>query len=204
MLALKHFLSGQDCTALLLDDMTAELSERTVHSIAHGVLHLEELAPLYGTDRRRLRVSKMRGQAYRGGYHDFAIIQGGVRVFPRLVASEHATPLVQGCLPSGLQALDDLLGGGLDRGTSTLIIGPSGAGKTLTAMTFAAANVRDGGCSALFVMDEDIRMLGQRAAGMGLDVPGMIAAGFDTLVAGTAVYGANDYAAAVAGLRPAP
>ena len=177
MLALKHFLSRQDCTALLLDDMTAELSERTVHSIAHGVLHLEELSPLYGTDRRRLRVTKMRGQAYRGGYHDFAIVHGGVSVFPRLVASEHTRDFASSSLQSGIQALDDLLGGGLDRGTSTLLIGPSGAGKTLTALAFAAATVRQGGNAAMFVLDEDVRMLAKRAAGIGLDVPAMIASG---------------------------
>ena len=177
MLALKHFLSRHNCTALLLDDMTAELSERTVHSIAHGVLHLEELSPLYGTDRRRMRITKMRGQAYRGGYHDFAIIEGGVRVFPRLVASEHHTPFPEGQLRSGIGTLDDLLGGGLDRGTSTLIIGPSGAGKTLTSLVFATAEVREGGRAAMFALDEDIRMLARRAAGIGLDVPGMQASG---------------------------
>ncbi len=177
MLALKHFLSRHECTALLLDDMTAELSERTVHSIAHGVLHLDELAPLYGTDRRRLRVTKLRGQAYRGGYHDFAIVLGGVRVFPRLVAAEHEGPLPHGRLPSGVAALDDLLGGGLDRGTSTLIIGPSGAGKTLTALTFATASVRAGERAAVFVMDEDARMLGERLAKVGMDVAAMIASG---------------------------
>ena len=177
MLALKHFLSRHDCTALLLDDMTAELSERTVHSIAHGVLHLEELSPMYGTDRRRMRVTKMRGQAYRGGYHDFAIVQGGVSVFPRLVASEHTAAFPAGCLHSGVPALDTLLGGGLDRGTSTLIIGPSGAGKTLTSLLFATATVRDGGCAAMFVLDEDVRMLANRAAGVGLDVHGMMASG---------------------------
>ena len=177
MLALKHFLSRHDCTALLLDDMTAELSERTVHSIAHGVLHLEELSPLYGSDRRRLRVTKLRGQAYRGGYHDFAIVRGGVRVFPRLVASEHHGGTRQGSLASGIATLDLLLGGGLDRGTSTLIIGPSGAGKTLTALTFAIAAVREGGRAAVFVLDEDVRMLAARAAGIGLDVSELLASG---------------------------
>ena len=177
MLALKHFLSRHDCTALLLDDMTAELSERTVHSIAHGVLHLEELSPLYGTDRRRLRVTKMRGQSYRGGYHDFAIVHGGVRVFPRLVAAEHTRDFPASNLQSGIAALDDLVGGGLDHGTSTLLIGPSGAGKTLTALVFAAAAVERGDSAAMFVLDEDVRMLAKRAAGIGIDVPGMTASG---------------------------
>ncbi len=177
ILALKHFLSRYDCTALLLDDMTAELSERTVHSIAHGVLHLEELSPLYGTDRRRLRVTKLRGQAYQGGYHDFAIVEGGVLVFPRLVASDHHGPAVTGTLASGLAAMDKLLGGGLDRGTSTLVIGPSGAGKTLTALLFAAATVREGGCAAMFVLDEDVRLLTTRACGIGVDLPAMVASG---------------------------
>ena len=177
MLALKHFLSRHTCTALLLDDMTAELSERTVHSIAHGVLHLEELAPLFGTDRRRMRITKLRGQAYRGGYHDFAIVQGGVRVFPRLVAAERSVPFGAQTLASAVPALDQLLGGGLDRGTNTLIIGPSGAGKTLLALVFAAAAIREGGRVAMFVLDEDVRLLASRAAGVGLDVPAMIADG---------------------------
>ena len=173
MLALKHFLSRHDCTALLLDDMTADLSERTVHSIAHGVLRLEELSPLYGADRRRMRVTKMRGQAYRGGYHDFAILRGGVHVFPRLVASEHQSPFAAGSLRSGITTLDDLAGGGLDRGTSTLVIGPSGSGKTLTSLAFASAAVRDGGKAAMFVLDEDVRLLALRATGIGCDVPAM-------------------------------
>ena len=177
MLGLKHFLSRHDCTALLLDDMTAELSERTVHSIAHGVLRLEELSPLYGSDRRRMRVTKLRGQAYRGGYHDFSIVQGGVCVFPRLVASEHTTPFPGGRLQSGIAALDELLGGGLDRGTSTLVIGPSGVGKTLISLAFATAAVHAGGRTAMFVLDEDIGMLTTRASGVGLDVSEMRASG---------------------------
>ena len=177
MLALKHFLSRQGCTALLLDDMTAELSERTVHSIAHGVLHLEELSPLYGTERRRMRVTKMRGQAYRGGYHDFAIVRGGVSVFPRLVAAGQQASFPAGCLSSGLPALDSLLGGGLDHGTSTLVIGPSGSCKTLMALTFAVASVRAGGRAAMFVLDEDVRMLAGRAAGTGLEAAAMVADG---------------------------
>ena len=177
MLAFKHVLSRYDCSILLLDDMTAELSERTVHSIAHGVLHLEELSPVYGSGRRRLRVTKMRGQAYRGGYHDFAIVDGGMHVFPRLVASEHRGPRRSGRLRSGVQPLDELLGGGLDYSTSTLVIGPAGTGKTLTALLFAAATVREGECAAMFVLDEDVGLLAARARGIGIDMSAMVASG---------------------------
>lgn len=177
MLAMKHFLSRHDCTALLLDDMTAELTERTVHSIVHGVLHLEELSPLFGTDRRRLRVSKLRGQGYRGGFHDFAIVQGGVRVFPRLVAAEHQVPFAPGTLRSGIERLDALLGGGLDRGTSTLVVGPSGSGKTMVGLVFALAAARRGGRSAIFVLDEDVRLLEGRAVMIAADFAELQASG---------------------------
>ena len=141
ILALKHYFARHGATVLLLDDLTAETRDKTVHSVAHGVIRLEELAPDYGAERRRLRVIKYRGQAFRGGFHDFTIQTGGVAVFPRLVAAEHRTRLrsassCRAASPSSTQ----LLGGGIERGSSTLILGPAGTGKIT-----ARAAVRRGG-----------------------------------------------------------
>jgi circadian clock protein KaiC len=177
VLALKHYLSRYGCTALLLDDMTAELPERTVHSIVHGVIRLEELAPLYGTDRRRMRVTKLRGQSYAGGYHDFTICQGGVKVFPRLVASQTSRSVLAGQISSGVPSLDTLLNGGLERGTSSLLIGPSGSGKTLLSLLFATSCAKNGGKAAVFVLDENVPMLSQRVGALGIDIAGLQASG---------------------------
>src|SRR6476659_5581268 len=122
-LALKHYFAQRDVTVLLLDDMTAEVLDKTVHSVAHGVMRLEELTPDYGAERRRLRVLKYRGQAFRGGYHDFIIQTGGVQVFPRLVASEYRARTKSTVLSTDIAELDKLMGGGVDSGSSTLIIG---------------------------------------------------------------------------------
>ena len=121
---------------MLLDDRTSEANDKTPHSIVHGVIQLQELAPDYGAERRRLRVSKYRGQAFRGGYHDFAIKTGGVSVFPRLVAAEHRAVFARSLLVSALAELDALLGGGIERGSSTLILGPAGTGKSTSALQF--------------------------------------------------------------------
>jgi len=124
ILALKQYFSGRQRTVLMLDDLTTNPEDSQLHSIAHGVITLEQLATQYGAERRRLRVAKMRGVAYRGGFHDLMIRTGGLEVFPRLVASEHHKPFEPANVPSGNKALDDLLGGGLPRGTSTLLLGP--------------------------------------------------------------------------------
>jgi circadian clock protein KaiC len=129
ILALKQFFAGQDAVVLLLDDLTATDRDLQVQSIAHGVISLEQAHQEYGTDRRRLRVVKYRGRAFRGGSHDYLIRRGGLRVYPRLVASEHRGEIVRGKIPSGIAAFDKLLGGGLERGTSTLIVGAAGTGS---------------------------------------------------------------------------
>jgi circadian clock protein KaiC len=110
----------------------------------------------YGAERRRLRVSKMRGVAFRGGFHDFAIRRGGLDVYPRLVAAEHVGEFVDHDLPSGNTQLDSLLGGGLPTGTSTLLLGPAGTGKSTVATQFATAAAARGERAALFVFDENI------------------------------------------------
>ena len=139
ILALKQYFAGRDCTVLMLDDCTGSAADDQLESIAHGVMSLEHLANQYGAERRRLRVVKLRGVAFRGGYHDFTIRKGGLDVFPRLVASEHRIEFADRELPSEIPALDALLCGGLPAGTSTLMLGPAGTGKSTIATKFAVA-----------------------------------------------------------------
>ena len=170
VLALKHYFARRGITVLLLDDLTADTLDKTVHSVAHGVVRLEELTPSYGAERRRLRVTKYRGRGVRGGYHDFVIKSGGVAVFPRLVAAEHRTSFARTRQSSGIPALDMLLGGGLERGSSAVILGPAGTGKSLLSVQFAAAAVARGERAALFVFDEELGLLFDRARNMGIDL----------------------------------
>ena len=138
ILALKHYFARSGATVLMLDDLSSEANDRTMHSVAHGVVRLEELSPEYGAERRRLRIVKYRGQRYRGGYHDFIIETGGVRVFPRLVSAEYRGGFDRQILATESAQLDALLGGGVERGSSVLILGPAGTGKSLLALTFVA------------------------------------------------------------------
>lgn len=168
ILALKQFFIGRDCTAILLDDRTSEGSDLHLQSIAHGVISLEQLAPLYGAARRRLRVIKFRGSDFRGGYHDFSIKRGGLRVFPRLVATEHQQSFASGRIKSGVAALDALLGGGPDRGTSTLLMGPAGSGKSTIAVQYAVAAAERGDHAVLFAFDESPATLEVRTQSLGI------------------------------------
>ena len=177
VLALKHYFARHGATVLLLDDLTTDTQDKTVHSVAHGVVRLEELSPDYGAERRRLRVVKYRGQAFRGGYHDFCIKHGGVQVFPRLVAAEHRSEFERAVLQSESPELNSLLGGGVERGSSVLILGPAGTGKSLLALTFAVAAARRGERSAMFIFDEELGLLFNRAKGLGIDLQAMIDAG---------------------------
>lgn len=177
ILALKHYFARQGATVLMLDDLTADTMDKTVHSVVHGAIALEETAPLYGAERRRLKVIKLRGQQFRGGYHDFMIRTGGVVVFPRLVALEHKTGFDRSQLQSGIAQLDALLGGGVERGSSTLILGPAGTGKSIFAMQYAAAAVRRGERAAVFLFDEELSLLVDRLKKIGLDVQPMVEAG---------------------------
>ena len=168
VLSLKQHLAGRGCTVLVMDDRTSETGDLQLQSLAHGVLLLEQLSPVYGAERRRLRVAKMRGVSYRGGYHDFRIRKGGIELFPRLVASEHHSRFKPGQVSSGLPALDELLGGGLDRGTSTLLIGPAGTGKSVLAMHYALASAARGETAAVYAFDEGLGTLAARTAALGL------------------------------------
>jgi circadian clock protein KaiC len=168
ILALKHFFTGRQCTVLLLDDFTSQSGDLQLHSIAHGVIILEQLALDYGAERRRLRVKKMRGIKFRGGYHDFTIQTGGIKIFPRLVAAEHHKVFEGEHVESGSVELDTLLGGGLERGTSTLLIGGAGVGKSSIAVTFAVAAAARGEHVVMFAFDEGLGTLFSRAAGLGV------------------------------------
>jgi circadian clock protein KaiC len=168
ILALKQFFIGRKCTVLLLDDRTSEGSDLQLHSISHGVISLEQQAPLYGAARRRLRVVKFRGTDYRGGFHDFSIKTGGLFVFPRLVASEHSEPFQGERIKSGVTALDSLLGGGPDRGTSTLLMGPAGSGKSTIAVQYAVAAAERGDHAVIFAFDESTMTLEARTEALGI------------------------------------
>jgi circadian clock protein KaiC len=170
ILALKQFFSGRNCTVLMLDDLTSTNQDLQVQSIAHGALRLEQLNPEYGSERRRLLVAKFRGVGFRGGYHDYIIRRGGLEVFPRLIASEHRPPQLEEKLGTGIAELDSLLGGGIDRGTSTLIVGAPGSGKSTVATQIVAAAAERGQNSAMFVFDESLNTLFSRAAGLGMDL----------------------------------
>jgi circadian clock protein KaiC len=170
VLALKHYFARNGTTVLLLDDLTTDTHDKTVHSVAHGVVRLEELAPEYGAERRRVRVVKYRGRKFRGGFHDFTIKTGGLEIYPRLVSSEHREEFDRTPLQSGIEGLDHLLGGGLERGSSCLILGPAGTGKSLMALKFAISAVERGERAALFIFDEELGLLFERTKGLGLDL----------------------------------
>jgi circadian clock protein KaiC len=170
ILGLKQYFSGRKCTVLLLDDRTAEGHDLQLQSIAHGVILMESVEREYGIKRRRLEVKKLRGSRFREGFHDYSIKRGGVEVYPRLVASEHLVTSPPTHLKSGIPALDTLLGGGLDSGTSTLLLGPAGCGKSTIAVRYAVSAVEQGSCAALFAFDETLATLVIRGKGLGMDI----------------------------------
>jgi circadian clock protein KaiC len=177
ILALKQYFTARQCTVLLLDDLTDADRDLQMHSVVHAVILLELLNPEYGADRRRLRVRKYRGMAFRSGYHDYGIRTGGIDVYPRLVAAEHRSVTPRSKLASGIAEFDALLGGGLERGTSTLLVGPAGTGKSTLASQFAAAAAARGQKAAMFVFDESTTTLLARAAELNIDLTGGIEAG---------------------------
>jgi circadian clock protein KaiC len=173
VLALKHYFAKHNSTVIMLDDLTTETNDRAVHSIAHSVIHLDQLAPVYGGERRRMRVVKCRGQAFRSGYHDFIIGRGGVAIFPRLVAGEQPKGFTGKLLQSGVPEIDALLQGGIPAGSSTLLMGPSGTGKTLLVLQFLREAIERGERAGLFVFDEELGHLFARARKVGIDLGGM-------------------------------
>ncbi|HYZ63261.1 MAG TPA: ATPase domain-containing protein [Acetobacteraceae bacterium] len=180
VLALKQFFTQRECTVLMLDDRTSEVADLQLHSIAHGVILLEQIPLEYGAERRRMRVMKLRGTAFRGGWHDYLIRRGGLTIFPRLVAHDHHTTFTDGTVSTGAPGLDALMGGGLVRGTNTLLIGPSGAGKTSTATSAVVAALRRGERAAYFLFDEGLPSLLTRSANLAMDLRPHIESGLLT------------------------
>ena len=177
ILALKHYFAARDCTVLLLDDKTAPEGDLQLQSLAHGVIALEHVAQDYGAERRRLQVMKLRGLRFRGGYHDFRIRTGGLAVFPRLRVDQRAEVADDRLVPSGSPAMDQLLGGGLQAGTSLLITGPAGTGKSVLATQYACAAVTRGERVRFFLFDERLNTFRLRGEGLGLDVTTPVADG---------------------------
>ncbi|HET7711996.1 MAG TPA: ATPase domain-containing protein, partial [Thermoanaerobaculia bacterium] len=198
ILALKEFFASRRMTVLLLDDRTESSHDLQLHSVPHGVLLLERRAPLYGAARRRLEVVKLRGVGYRGGFHDFSIVKGGLIVYPRLIAAErrqnYSEPTVEndqladeavdrrqqlehGSLSSEVPEIDALLGGGLDLGSSTIILGPAGAGKSSLAAQYATAAAKQGEIAAMFIFDESRKSLVARSESINIGLKEQLASG---------------------------
>jgi circadian clock protein KaiC len=171
ILALKQFFAGRRCTVIMLDDRTAEGPDLQLHSIAHGVISLNFGSPPYGRAQREVQVLKFRGSDFASGFHDFAITRGGLHVFPRLIAAHHGAAFTRGMIASGVGELDALLGGGVERGTSTLLAGPPGCGKSSIALQYAVAATQRGEHAAVFMFDETKAALLARSSGMGLRIP---------------------------------
>ena len=170
ILALKQFFVGRDCTVLLLDDRTAEGPDMQLQSIAHGVISLDHGVPAYGRALRQLKVVKFRGSDFSSGFQDLSIRRGGLEVFPRLSAAGRGADFRRERVPSGIPELDALMGGGIDRGTATLVAGPPGSGKSTVCLQYAAAAAARGGHAAVFAFEESKSILLARAAGIGMQL----------------------------------
>ncbi len=168
VLALKERLVQRQCTILLLETPGTRAGDAVLQSLVHGVVEMDQHAPMYGSERRRLRVVKMRAVKFRGGWHDITIAETGVRVFPRLVAAEHAPGFEKGVISSGIDGLDKLVGGGFDRGTSVLLLGPAGAGKSSLAACYAVSVANRGERAAFFAFDEGVDTLFTRSEALGM------------------------------------
>jgi circadian clock protein KaiC len=169
ILALKHYFTGRRCTVLLLDYGTPS-GEFQLESLAHGVLTLEQLAPGYGGPRRRMRIQKVRGISYQGGYHDYNIRTGGLEVYPRLVAADHGGGFEPGIVASGIEGLDSTLGGGGDWGSSMMLLGPAGVGKSTITAQYVSAAARRGQRSAVYTFDEPAETWIGRAEALGMNL----------------------------------
>jgi circadian clock protein KaiC len=171
ILQFKQFFAGRKCTVLFLDDHSAGEKDLQIESIAHGVMWLQRLSPDYGASRRCLNIQKIRGVKFREGNHDLVLMKGGMEIFPRLVAADHHVDFPAERFASGIRELDDLLGGGLDRGTSNMFMGPPGTGKSTLAVRFIREAAKRGEKTLIFSFDETVRtLLGRaRALGMPLD-----------------------------------
>ncbi|HEU5161743.1 MAG TPA: ATPase domain-containing protein [Thermoanaerobaculia bacterium] len=181
ILALKQFFAGRDVTVLFLDDRTSEFHDIQLQSVPHGVVELERYTPVYGAARRRLQLVKVRGLAFRDGYHDFNVLTGGIVVYPRLVAAEHQVVISREQIPTGIAALDGMLGGGIDRGTSTLIMGPAGSGKSALATAQIIAAAQRGEHSAMFIFEESLSSVLARSESLGMPLAPLVEKGLVTI-----------------------
>ncbi len=170
LLALKQFFAGRDTTVLLLDDRSAEGSDMQLQSIAHGVIRLDKVPRSYGITRRQIEIVKLRGSAFREGFHDYTIHTGGLQIYPRLVASEHNSEFPNERVPSGIPALDEMFLGGIMRGSSTLIVGPTGSGKSTLGMQYACSASQRGDRAIVYSFDEVLKTAKDRAEAFGLPV----------------------------------
>jgi circadian clock protein KaiC len=177
ILALKQYFSTRECTVLLLDDRTSSVQDIQLESIAHGVIVLETAPRDYGKTRRRLAICKLRGSAYREGYHDFVIRKGGLKIFPRLISGGDHLRIPKGAVSSGIAPLDALWDGGLDRGTSTLFMGPAGSGKSSLAFAYAVQAAWKGEVAAAFLFEESVSSACKRSASLGMDARSLIDSG---------------------------
>lgn len=176
ILALKQFFASRSCTVLMLDDKTSH-SDQHLHSIAHGVISLEQIAKEFGKERRRVNVMKMRGIRFRGGYDDYVLDTGGLRMFPRLVSAEHFADFHPVTHSTGSDGLDALLGGGLVAGTNTLFVGPSGVGKTTVVVRCMLAALDRGESAFYYLFDEGMGTFLARAAALSMDLRPHLATG---------------------------
>lgn len=169
ILALKQFFSSRACTVLLLDDKTSQ-ADQHLHSIAHGVVSLEQIAKEFGKERRRVNIIKMRGLRFRGGYHDYTLDTGGITMYPRLVAAEHNSAFTPEVRATGSDSFDALLGGGLVRGTNTLMVGPSGIGKTTLSTRCLLSALQRGEKASFYLFDEGLGTFFARSSALGMDL----------------------------------
>jgi circadian clock protein KaiC len=170
ILQLKQFFAGRKCTVLMLDDCTSGMKDLQIESIAHGVIGLSSSSPTYGISRRQINIQKIRGVKFHEGNHDLILQKGGMVIFPRLVAADHQSEFAHEHFPSGIEELDSLLGGGLDRGTSNMFMGPPGTGKSTLAVKFALEAAQKGEKVLMFVFDETLQTLTNRATDLGMDL----------------------------------
>lgn len=182
MLSLKQFLSGRAITVILLDDHAADGGDLHVQSIAHGVLTIDQVVSDYGAERRRVKINKLRGVDFSGGFHDATIVRGGLKVFPRLVAAEHTHEFVPGLASSGVAEFDALVAGGLERGTSCLLLGPAGTGKSSVAVQFAFAAAARGEPALICLFEENLPTLLARADSVGLDLRPFVESGLVSIL----------------------
>lgn len=169
ILALKQFFAARNCTVLLLDDKTSQ-ADQHLHSIAHGVVSLEQIAKEFGKERRRVNILKMRGIRFRGGYHDYSLETGGITMYPRLVAAEHMLDFTPQVRSTGSAGLDKLLGGGLVSGTNTLVVGPSGIGKTTLLARCLLSALERGETASFYLFDEGLGTFFARSVALGMDL----------------------------------